>query len=168
MCFNQNYYFSQVTPQHMHQPLVFLPTKSFNTGTRRWILYAFLLALAYAIIRIYAPEFKMLIILAAVVLIISAWMAKDPISVEINLSDRFLYYTYTNGFNRKHTTTVDLTTAGGRYEYENTRNHHGWYLLLFNGSYFKNRVMLLQKFHGGFSKQQLDEIATLVRQCKTA
>ncbi|GAB2697007.1 hypothetical protein GCM10027037_21220 [Mucilaginibacter koreensis] len=150
----------------MSQLLEFIPSKSFTTGTRRWILYAFLLALAYALVRFYAPEFKILVLIAAIVLLISAWLAKDPVSVHIDIERHWLYYTYTNGFNRKHTTTVDLTTAGGRYEYENTRNHHGWYLLLFSGGYFKNRVLLLQKFQGGFTKQQLDEIAAWVRRCK--
>ncbi len=151
----------------MTETQVFLPTGTLLNASRKWILFLLLLPLFAVIIHLYAPELIFTVPVFAIITIIALLRTKQPVKVALSPRQKTLQYTYKNGWGRQRTVTVDLSTAGGHYEFEQiSRNTWGWHLLLYNGNYFRNRVSVQQRERGGFTKRQLDEMVAVVHQCR--
>jgi hypothetical protein len=151
----------------MDDAQVFWPTGILLTTSRKWIFGLLLFAVLAAVVHIYAPEMLLAVPILAAAAFIYMLMSKQPVSVTISRRYRTLHYTYQNCWGNNRTVIVDLSNAGGYYEFEQFgRNSWGWHLLLYNGSYFRNRVSIKQKENGGFTKKQLDQMVALVHELR--
>ena len=133
----------------------------------RWLIMAFLFGVLYLVLRFSGREPEIALLGIAITLGV-AWYRKEPVSIIVSLQRRALIYCYRNGLGRKRVVMVDLTTAGGSYEYKDFGNTaYGWRLLLYNGHYFRNRINIMENEKSGFSKKQLDQIVTIIHQCRS-
>jgi len=133
----------------------------------RWLIVAIIFGVLYFALRFSGREPE-IAIPGIFIMLCFAWFRKEPVGIAVSVPQKKLAYCYRNGLGQKKIIQVDLRTAGGSYEYQSYSNtSYGWRLLLYNGHYFKNRVAVMQNEKNGFSKKQLDQIVTLIHQCRS-
>lgn len=154
----------------MTDPQVFYPSGRLLTVSRLWILYLLLLPLLFVIAHRYAPELLPVAFIIALIALLGILITRQPLRIEVSVRLKTLQYVYRSSWGSIHTAKVDLSTAGGHYNFEvATRSTRpGWRLVLYNGSLFRNRISVKQRERGGFTRKQLDEIVALVHQCKNS
>jgi len=99
---------------------------------------------------------------------------KKNINLTISTDDYVLEYCYNNCWGQKCSIFIDLSSARISYKYRLLNLNYrlfgriklGWRIWLSNGGMFNNRIIIKQDEEIGYTKTQLDEIATLINQCK--
>lgn len=88
--------------------------------------------------------------------------SKQPIKLTLNSTDGTLLYDYADFFLREKSFTVYLKSAYVEYKPFTTKTGSYMQLLMYN-NYFKNRVAIKATKKGGFTREQLDDIAEKIQ-----
>lgn len=99
---------------------------------------------------------------------------QKPVSITISVNEKILQYRYCNCWNQIRLLTVDLSKTTTSFKYRLvTLNYRllgrlkfRWRLLIYKGNYFHNRIIIKQDDEVGYSKAQLEDMFSLITQCK--
>lgn len=151
----------------MSSPQIFLPKSNRLSLARLWLLVVFMAIALCVFLPRYEPELAGLRWIAGVGVLVWTVFYRQPVSIAVDHHAQTLTYTHANAWGQRRSVTVDLRTASGFYDPE-PQGKHGtvWKLVLYNGSYLRNRVSIQENASHGFNKAQLDEVVQWVHRYK--
>jgi hypothetical protein len=99
---------------------------------------------------------------------------KKPFNVIVSPAENTLVFDYVNCFGQIRSRTIDLKTATVSFKYRLINLNYrlpgkfkfSWRLLLYKGSYFKNRIVIRQDDEIGYSKDILQQMFNLINECR--
>jgi hypothetical protein len=97
---------------------------------------------------------------------------KKPVKVIISPGENLLVYNYNNCFGQIRSRTINLKKAMVSFKYRlvNLNYRHklkfSWRLLIYEGNYFKNRIVIRQDDAIGYSKDTLQQMFNLINECR--
>lgn len=156
----------------MHELLtdrIFLPKNKSNTFVLLTIYWLAPLVIAVLPFLRSGNSVSSILTAGVIYVIMIAFMTlrlKMPVSITISTDTKMLYFKYWNCWHQIKVQTIHLSTASGDLRYITRKYYAGWRLLLYERWWFHNRLVLKEDEKAGFSKEQLDEIAKLIEQCK--
>jgi hypothetical protein len=115
-------------------------------------------------------------IIAAIILFwiysLDILLYKKAISITISTKENLLLYNYRNCWGQIRLVEVDLSNVTVSFKYRLVNLNYRifsklrfrWRILLYNGSYFHNRAVIKEDDELGYTKDQLDQMITLIKQ----
>src|SRR6185312_10874722 len=99
---------------------------------------------------------------------------KKPSKIIISQGQNTLVFDYINCFGQIQSRTIDVKTATVSFKYRLVNLNYrllGKYklskrLLLYEGSYFKNRIVIKQDDEIGYTKETLEQMLNLINDCR--